>query len=147
MLRRLIVALPFLACLTMPACQDYSKGLPQGVARADETAVILALRAIASAQRAYSLSHNGEYGTFPQLAEGGYLDARFNSSKPVLKGYALTMVTMSRAADATESTYSCNADPEEAAPAVRHFYIDSSSSVIHANASQPATAGDEAMQP
>jgi hypothetical protein len=147
MLRRLIVALSIVACLMSVTCQNQTKVLPQSLARVDEAAVISTLRSIASAQRAYSLSNNGDYGTFPQLTETGYLDARFNSSKPVVRGYVLIMTTMPREAGASEASYSCNADPEETAKDARHFYIESGTSVIHVNASQPATANDESIQP
>ena len=61
------------------SCQSYSTGLQQSLARADEAVATAALRAVAMAQQAYAVSNNGNYASFKQLAEGGYLDSRFNS--------------------------------------------------------------------
>jgi Tfp pilus assembly protein PilE len=133
-----------LMCLASLACQSYSTGLQQGVARADETAATGALHAIAVAQQTYAISNVGNYGTFQQLVAGGYLDSRFNSDKPALKDYVLTMEVGSAAPG---PFYKCNADPAGAGPQGRHFYTDSSSSALHFNPTQPASASDPIVQP
>jgi type II secretory pathway pseudopilin PulG len=119
----------------------------QTVARADETAATAALHAIATAQQTYSLS-NGDYGTFQQLCEGSFLDSRFNSSKPTIKDYVLTMAVAPKAQGQAEGFFSCNADPVGTGPqAGRHFYIDSTSSQLHVNSNESATAKDPVAQP
>lgn len=124
------------------ACGGYSTGLQQTVARADETTVVAALRAISIAQQTYSLSNGGNYGTLDQLREGGYLDDRFKSQDGGLKNYKLTLDAKPQSAEAPPS-FSCNADPINTGPqAGRHFYMDSTSEAIHVNATQPATATD-----
>ena len=133
-----------LICLASLSCQSYSSGLQQSVARADETAATAALRTIAIVQQTYSLSNGGNYGTFQQLAAGGYLDSRFNSDKPALKNYVLTMEVGS---GHEGPYYSCNADPAGDGPQGRHFYMDWRSNALHVNPTQPASVGDPIVQP
>lgn len=148
MFRIPILALTVLLCIALLSCQPYSKGLQQSVARADETAATAALRTIAVAQRTYSASNRGDFGTFQQLCEGGYLDSRFNSSKPALKDYVLTMEVTPKSGAQAEGFYSCNADPIRTGPqAGRHFYMDSTSSELHVNPNESATAKDPIAQP
>ena len=132
--------------ITLCGCQKYSSGLVQSAGRADEAVVLSNLRSIMLAQNAYNLS-NGGYGTFEQLASGGFLDARFKGERPSLSQYSYTMTVTAKSADAATASYSCNADPERTGDrAGRHFYIDSTSDVIHANPTQPASATDETIK-
>lgn len=144
-MRSLLTAL-FLICFVVFGCQQYSTGLQQGSSRADETSAIATLRTIAQAQQTYSISKEGNYGTFEQLAEDGVLDPRFNHSSPQLHGYVFTMNVTSSSGSELRS-YSCNADPAATSPQGRHFYIDSSSTAIRVNATRPATSDDEILRP
>lgn len=142
-------ALPALAafiCIASVSCQTYTSGLQQSVARADETAAFGAMRTIALAQRTYAMSNNNEYGTFQQLCEAGFLDARFNSSNPQIKNYVLTMIVNAKSEGAPEGFFSCNADPAAGGQG-RHLYMDSTSSEVNVNPSQPATKTDPVFQP
>src|SRR5437762_895894 len=130
----------FASVLVIAGCQNYTTGLQRTVDRADETVAIAALHSIAQAQRTYSLSHEGQYATLPQLSEAGYLDSRFATEKP-LKDYVLTMSVNSGA----DASFSCLADPIPPRQG-RHFYIDSATGEIHANPTQPASAADPATQ-
>jgi hypothetical protein len=142
------LALTLLLAFASLSCQSYTTGLQKSIAHADETAATAALRTIAIAQRTYSVTSGGDFGTFQQLCEGDYLDARFNAEKPAIKDYVLTMKVMPKGAGQPEGFYSCNADPVgTGAQAGRHFYIDSTSSALRANADQPATANDPITQP
>jgi hypothetical protein len=142
MLRFLLSALLLIGGLATLNCQSYTTGLQQGSARADEGSAIATMRAITRAQAAYNISNPGDYGTFEQLATGGYLDGRFNNGNPKFYGYVFTMSVRSKS-DSREGSYGLNADPDPALKASgRHFYIDSSSSEIHVNASQQASASD-----
>jgi Tfp pilus assembly protein PilE len=147
MFRYLIMGLVLFACCAALACQSYSTGMQQSVTKADETAAISALHSISVAQRTYSLSNSGSYGTFEQLVQAGLLDERFKADKPKVKGYVLTMSVTSKAEGAPDGSYSVNADPEGSGPqaAGRHLYIDSTSGLIHLNATQPATASDQSL--
>jgi hypothetical protein len=147
MRRFAIPALVLSACITSLSCQSYTTGLKQSVARADETAAFGAMRTIAVAQRTYSMSNNNEYGTFQQLSEGGYLDSRFSSSNPQIKNYVLTMTVNPKSGSASEGFFSCNADPAGSGAEGRHLYMDSTSSEIHVNPTQPATVNDPIFQP
>lgn len=148
MTRRLLFAGAILVCLASFACQSYTTGVQKGVTRVDETVAISALRTINTAQNTYSLSHDGSYGTFEELVQGGYLDTRFNSNKPVFKDYVLTMAVTPKTAGMAEGSYRCNADPQDSGNRVgRHFYIDSASAEIHVNETQTATAADQPLHP
>jgi len=144
MFRLALLAVASMICLTSLSCQDYSSGVQKSVARADETVATGTLRTIALAQQTYSVTNQSNYGTFQQLAAGGYLDERFNSDKPSLKSYVLTM-EVNQGADG--AFYSCNADPAGDGPQGRHFYIDSRSNALHVNPTQPASASDPIVQP
>jgi hypothetical protein len=140
-LRIFVLLVGFGSIVTGLACQSYSGGLQQSVKRADETSALGALHTISVAQRTYSVSHEGNYGTFAQLVQGGYLDSRFDSDKPNVRGYILSM-TVSGA-----EAYSCSADPESTGPQAggRHFFVDSGTGQIHVNATQAASANDPTL--
>jgi hypothetical protein len=129
----------------LTSCQTYNTGLQQSLARADEAAALTTLRAISVAQRAYSLTNSGEYGTLQQLSDGGFLDSRYARGTPI-KDYVLTVNVTPKVPGAPEGSYTCNADPElKGDRAGRHYYIDSSSTNIHVNDTQPATAADKTL--
>lgn len=134
---RQILAIFFLA---FTGCQNYSTGLQQSQARAEETAAIAALQTVGVAQRAYAMMNDGQFGTFEQLSKESLLDSRFSSETPEIGGYVLTM-------NVGEKTFSCNADPvKKEETGGRHYYIDSSTTVVRMNPSQPASAGDPPFQ-
>lgn len=133
-----------LLCLATIGCKEYSTGLEKSTSRADETSAIATLRTIAQAQTTYSITNAGHYATFEQLAEGGLLDSRFNHSNPEYHGYSFSLQTN----DSGEPGYSCNADPASTSHhGGRHFYIDSTSTDIRVNATQPASSKDEILRP
>lgn len=143
MFRLVLPTAVVLICLTLVSCQNVSTPLEKTVARADEAVATGALHTIATAQQTYSISNNGSFATFQQLAGAGYLDSRFNSEKPALKDYVLTMEVGS----AGDGPYfRCHADPAGDGPQGRHFYIDSTSNFIRVNATQAASAGDPITQ-
>jgi len=146
MIRRLPLILFLLLTFSLTSCETYTSGLQQSLARADETAAISLLRTIMLAQRTYSMTNSGEYGTLKQLADGGFIDARFAGEKPV-KDYIITLNVTPKAADAAEGSYTCNADPDKPGErAGKHLYIDSTADGIHVNDTQPATAPDKTLQ-
>ena len=134
------------ACLAALSCQSYTTGLKEGSGRADEGAAMANMRAITRAQAAYNITNANDYGTFEQLATGGYLDRRFNLSKPKFYGYVFTM-RISPKSGSSAGSYTLNADPDPALKSEgRHFYIDSNSSEIHVNATEQASASDETVK-
>jgi hypothetical protein len=147
MFRIVILALTVLISIATLSCQTYTTGLQKSVQRADETAATSALHTIVVAQQTYSASKDGDFGTFEQLCEGGYLDPRFNSGKPVVQDYVLTMEVTPKSPGRPMGFYSCNADPEPTRGKVgAHFYVDSSSSELHVNPNRPASASDPILQ-
>jgi hypothetical protein len=148
MLRFLIAGFLFLATCGSLACGSYTETLVDSPRRVDERVAISTLRSVGQAQTAYSLTNSGDFGSFEQLVEGGHLDARFNSSKPKVYGYFLTMTINNRSSGGGQSSYFCNADPDPAVnPGGRHFYLGSDSPELHVNPTKPATASDEAFRP
>lgn len=148
MVKLLMVGFLFFAGCGSLACQKYTETLVDSPRRVDEGVAISTLRSIGQAQTAYSVINSGDYGTFEQLVAGGHLDARFNSSKPRLYGYFLTMTVNNRSSGNAQSSYHCNADPDPAVnPAGRHFFLSSDSPQLHVNPTKPASANDEALQP
>ncbi len=145
MTARLIPVLLIAISLVYAGCQNYTSGLQQSVARADETGAIAALRSIAVAQQAYTVSNSGEYGTLKQLVDGGFLDARMTSDKAV-RGYQLTLKVTPKSGDNSAGAYTCNVDPDATVSGGKHYYIDSSSNVIHVNETQPASAADKSIE-
>ena len=128
-------------------CESYTTGLQQGSGRADEGAVLAQLRAITRAQTAYSITNPGEYGTFEQLAAGGFLDGRFKTSGPKFYGYVFTVDVMPKT-PSSEGSYRLTADPDpELKGTGRHFYVDSNSAEIHVNATRRASSADEIVAP
>jgi hypothetical protein len=145
-MRFFYVSVLFLLVCVANSCQQYSSGLQQGAARADETSAIATLRTIAQAQMTYNVTNSGRYATFEQLAESGLLDARFNRSHPEFHGYTFTINVSP--SDLGASTYSCNADPAPTSPhGGRHFYMDGESRDIRVNPTQQATKKDEIYRP
>jgi hypothetical protein len=121
-------------------CKPYTSNLQKSRARADEASIISALRTVALAQRGHALTNEGNYATFSQLSEGGFLDSRFSSDTPEVNGYVMTMTV-------GDKTFSCNADPKLSDDLKgRHFYVDSTSPLIRVNATQPASARDEVLK-
>lgn len=146
MLRFLKLSLALWMCIAALSCQTYTTGLEKSVARGNETAAITALHTISTAQQTYSISNDGNYGSLEQLSEGGYLDSRFKSAGGGVKDYVLTITTTPKS-PGQPASFSCTADPKNpGATAGRHFYIDSTSQLIHVNATQTATAEDPVNQ-
>jgi len=139
-------AISFLSLALMSACQSYTSGLQQSVARADEVTAIALIRTISMAERTYSLSNDGEYATLQQLVTAGFIDAKYAGDKP-LRDYVITLTVTPKAAGAVEGSYSCNLDPDKVGEHVgRHLYADSTTSGIHVNDTQPATASDKLIE-
>lgn len=143
----LLFSFLLLSCLATFGCKEYSTGLQQSSSRADETSAIATLRTLAQAQTTYSISNAGQFASFEQLVEGGFLDSRFHHPSPTLHGYTFTL-EVSPPTDQTPGSYVCNADPAPTSPqGGRHFYIDSNSHDIRMNATRPATSKDEILRP
>jgi hypothetical protein len=126
--------------VVMPGCGPF-KAYQRAYTRGNEAATIMSLRKIAETQQSYALEHKGVYGSFRELVSGGALDERYNSDKPKVNDYVLTMTLIAKAPGTDRGSFSISADPEVAGQGARHFYLDSSG-VIHVNATRVAGASD-----
>ena len=112
--------------------------LPKAMGAADEASAIQTLRTIATAEGQLKATR-GSYGDFEALTSAGYLDSRFAGSTPNVQGYRYTI-------SATDAEFTVNADPQttETHPATgtRHFYLEGSDNVVHANPTQTASKTD-----
>jgi prepilin-type N-terminal cleavage/methylation domain-containing protein len=117
------------------------------VRKANEASAVAALNSIKVAQSNYVIDHKGEYGTFKQLFEEGYLDKRFNQDEPNISGYIFKLNL--RAKSETQAPgFSVNADPQfsEGVQATgRNFYYIDAESGITVSKKGPATAEDEML--
>ena len=121
-------------------------GWKAAVKAANEASAIKTLRSIAEQQMLYYNSHNrSAFGTFEEMLKDNLLDARFNSSTPVVEGYVFTMKVVPKSTN-QPAGYTINADPQVSegvsATGKNHFYMDSDTNTIHVNSAQPATVTD-----
>jgi prepilin-type N-terminal cleavage/methylation domain-containing protein len=115
------------------------------VRKANEAAAVSTLNAIKLAQAKYVIDHNSQYGTFRQLFEEDYLDKRFNSDQPHIKGYIFT-ITLIPKSEHQAATFAANADPEQpdgVTATGRNFYYTDPVSGICFSKKGRATAADE----
>ncbi len=136
-----LFVLLFLGSCTAGDSSGGAGALPKAVSAVDETSAIQTLRTIATAQ-AQARATKGSYGDFNTLVQAGFLDQRFASETPILRGYRFRMT-------AGENDFSVNADPQTStgqdATGGRHFYLDSTDNAIHANRNQTASKTDPAL--
>ena len=115
------------------------------VRSANEAAAITHLQRTQTAQVTYYNTHNrAGYGTYDQLAAGGYLDKRFTGDTPLVDGYIFKMTLTTKSGN-QPPTYGVNADPQKptglSATGTRYFYI-SSDTGITTNNEKPAGPDD-----
>ncbi|MGH9931551.1 MAG: type IV pilin protein [Pyrinomonadaceae bacterium] len=117
------------------------------VRKANEAAAVATLNAIRVAEAKYVIDHKGQYGTFRQLFEQGYLDKRMNHDQPHDRGYVFVVTLIAKSED-TVATFSVNANPEQSqgigATGRNFYYMDPESGICFSN-SGPATAADETL--
>ena len=117
------------------------------VRKANEAAAVATLNAIRVAEAKYVIDHKGQYGSFPQLFEQGYLDKRMNYDQPHERGYVF-MITLIPKSENTVATFSVSANPEQAqglgATGRNFYYMDPESGICFSNTG-PATAADETL--
>ena len=116
------------------------------VRSANEAAALSHLQRIATQQITYYNTKNrAGYGTFDQLVDGGYLDARFKGDTPVVDGYVFTL-TITPKSTSQPPAFGVNANPQKptglTATGSQFFYIGSDSGTPRANGEKPATAED-----
>lgn len=117
------------------------------VRKANEASAVGTLNAIRVAQAKYVVDHKGQYGTFIQLFEEGYLDKRFNDDKPHNRGYVFLMTLIPKS-DERAASFQVNANPEQSqgigATGRNFYYVDPESGICYSKAG-PATAADDLL--
>ena len=117
------------------------------VRKANEAAAVATLRAIRVAEAKYIIDHKGQYGTFQQLFEQGYLDKRMNHDQPHDRGYVF-VITLTAKSENTVATFSVSANPEQwqglGATGRNFYYMDPESGICFSNTG-PATAADDTL--
>jgi len=117
------------------------------VRKANEAAAVATLHTIRVAEAKYVIDHKGQYGTFQQLFEQGYLDKRMNHDQPHDRGYVF-VITLIAKSENTVATFSVSANPEQAqglGATGRNFYYMDPESGICFSTTGPATAADDTL--
>lgn len=129
-----------LVAIVVPAYQS-------SVRKANEASAVATLNAVRIAQAKYVVDHKGQYGTFIQLFEEGYLDKRFNYDTPHNRGYVFVMTLIPKS-EGKAASFSVNANPEQAggigATGKNFYYIDPESGICFSEL-HPATVQDETL--
>ena len=117
------------------------------VRKANEAAAVATLHAIRVAEAKYVIDHKGQYATFQQLFEQGYLDKRMNHDQPHDRGYVF-VITLIAKSENTVATFSVSANPEQSqglgATGRNFYYMDPDSGICFSNTG-PATAADDTL--
>jgi len=117
------------------------------VRKANEAAAVATLNAIRVAEAKYIIDHKGQYATFQQLFEQGYLDKRMNYDQPHDRGYVFVMTLIPKSEN-TVATFSVSANPEQSqgiGATGRNFYYMDPESGICVSDTGPATAADDTL--
>jgi len=135
-----IAIIGILVGITVPAYKT-------SVRKANEAAAVATIHAIRVAEAKYVIDHKGQYGTFQQLFEQGYLDKRMNHDQPHDRGYVF-VITLIAKSENTVATFSVSANPEQSqglgATGRIFYYMDPESGICFSNTG-PATAADETL--
>lgn len=107
----------------------------------NEAATMQNLKTIAAVQIQFYNTHGRTFGTFDQMIKEQMLTSKFEGNPPSPDGYIFTLKVTPKTAGSPTS-YTLNADPQTTGSGTNHFYLDSSDSSIHINATQPAGPGD-----
>ena len=117
------------------------------VRKANEAAAVSSLNSIRVAQAKYVIDHKGQYGTFRELFEEGYLDKRFNHDQPHERGYVF-VITLVPKSEGKTGRFSVNANPEQSeglgATGKNFYYMDPESGICFSS-NGPATAADQTL--
>src|SRR5258707_14414274 len=107
----------------------------------NEAATMQDLKTIAAVQIQYYNTHARTFGTFEQMVKEQMLTSKFEGNPPSPDGYIFTLKVTPKTAGSPAS-YTLNADPQTDSSGTNNFYLDSSDSSIHVNATQAAAPGD-----
>jgi prepilin-type N-terminal cleavage/methylation domain-containing protein len=139
----LLIAIAIIGILAAIIIPTY-KG---SIRKANEAAAVAAINSIKIAEAKYSIDHNGQYGTFSQLFSENYLDKRFNTDQPHVRGYIFILTLIDKPEKAAVS-FQVNANPEIAegvGASGKIFYYSEPDAGIYANKERPASSDDDLL--
>ena len=110
-------------------------GWKAAVRSGNEAATVQNLKTIGAMEVQYFNTHKRTFGSFEQLMKENMLNSKLAGSPPLSDGYAFDLRI-------DGSSYKLNADPIDDTYGRNHFFIDSTSPVIHVNADEPAGPND-----
>ena len=114
------------------------------IRKANEAAAVTAINTIKVAEARYAIDHKDQYGTFSQLFAENYLDKRFNTDQPHVRGYVFILTLIDKPERAAVS-FQINANPEIAdgvGATGKIFYYSEPDAGIYANKERPASSDD-----
>jgi prepilin-type N-terminal cleavage/methylation domain-containing protein len=117
------------------------------IRKANEAAAVTTVNTIKVAQAKYVIDTKGQYGTFSQLVQEGYLDKRFNSETPHIRGYIFVLTLIDKPERAA-ATFQLSANPESSegiGATGRVFYYSEPDSGIYVNKEHAASNDDEIL--
>jgi prepilin-type N-terminal cleavage/methylation domain-containing protein len=135
-----IAIIGILAGIVIPTYQS-------SIRKANEAAALTTVNTIKVAQAKYVIDTKGQYGTFSQLVREGYLDKRFNSETPHIRGYIFVLTLIDKPERAATS-FQLSANPESAegiGATGSVFYYSEPDSGIYVNKERPASNNDEIL--
>jgi len=139
----LLIVIAIIAILAAIIIPNY-KG---SIRKANEAAAVAAINTIKTAEAKYTIDHKGQYGTFSQLFAAGYLDKRFNTERPRVRGYLFILTLIDKPEKAAVS-FQLNANPEisEGVGATgKVFYYSEPDAGIYASDEGPASPDDDLL--
>ena len=135
-----VAIIGILAGVMIPAYQS-------SVRKANEAAAVSTMNAIKVAEAKYVIDHRGQYGTFPQLRSEGYLDKRFVSESPHIKGY-IFVLTLVNKPEKDAVSFQLQANPESAegiSATGKIYYYTEPDAGLFFNRDKPASADDDLL--
>ena len=117
------------------------------VSKANEAAAVAAINTIKTAEAKYTIDHKGQYGTFSQLFAEGYLDKRFNTERPNIRGYVFILTLIDKPEKAAVS-FQLNANPEISqgvGATGKVFYYSEPDAGIYGSNAGPASSDDDLL--
>ena len=139
----LLIVISIIAILAAIIIPTY-KG---SIRKANEAAAVAAINTIKVAEAKYAINHKDQYGTFSQLFAEGYLDKRFKTERPNVRGYLFTLTLIGKPEKAAVS-FQLNANPEisEGVGATgKVFYYSEPDAGIYASNEGPASPDDDLL--
>ena len=139
----LLIAIAIIGILAAIIIPTYKNS----ISKANEAAAVAAINTIKTAEAKYAIDHKSQYGTFEQLFAEGYLDKRFNTDRPNVRGYIFTLTLIDKPEKRAVS-FQLHANPEIAegiGATGRIFYYSEPDAGIYFNREKVASSDDELL--